>query len=105
MGGQAPLSDLEVGAMRRELQQATAPLTPNALRQNQLNGRNDQNQQNQDLNANPSAPPDPNLAKPQPTPLDSPNNAPLPQGQLQSSLPTIPTQGGLATGESVRRAC
>jgi hypothetical protein len=99
--GQAPLSDLEVGAMRRELLQATAPLTPNALRHAELNQENDQNQQNQQ-NGNQPATPDPNLAKPQPTPLDSPNNAPLPAGQLQSSLPTIPMSGGLVTGESVR---
>ena len=99
--GQAPLSDLELGAMQRELRQAAAPMTRSDLLAQEQNQRNQQNQE-QNPNGNQPATPDANLAKPQPAPVDAPNNAPLPGGQLQSSLQANPLNGGLTTGESVR---
>ena len=99
-GNNVPTSDLEMAPMPRELQQSTGPLNRN----NALNPEPNQlNQQNANQTGNQATTPDSNLARPQPAPVDSPNKPPLPGGQLQSSLPTTPLPGGLATGESVAR--
>ncbi len=93
------VSDLQVTAMQRELQQSasmvgqpigsTDTLNPNA---NAL--------QNGAGTATPSA--NPNLAQPMPKQLESPNNAALPSNQLQSSVPGTALQSNLGTGESVQ---
>jgi hypothetical protein len=91
------VSDLQVTAMQRELQQSastvgqpigsTDTLNPNAA-------------QNGVGTATPSA--NPNLAQPLPTQFESPNNSALPSNQLQSSVPGTAFQGNLSTGQSVQ---
>jgi tetratricopeptide (TPR) repeat protein len=96
----AALSDLEIGAMRREMQQAAGRI-----------GKTDLLAGNDQINSNPNQPQgttttpptaDPNIAKPMATPADAPKNDSLPAGQLQSNVNNNALGAGLATGASVR---
>lgn len=100
----APLSDLEVGAMRREMQQA-AGATGRIDNGDALSGQKaiDSNP-NESGTAKPGTPasPDANIAKPLPTSFDAPNNSALPSGQLQSRVSNDALAAGLNTGESIQ---
>ncbi|HEX3358411.1 MAG TPA: hypothetical protein VHS31_15665 [Tepidisphaeraceae bacterium] len=92
------LSDLQVTAMQRELQQSASMTGQPIGTADTLAGQNAN--LNQTGTKTPSA--NPNLAQPLPPQLESPNNAALPSNQLQSSVPGTVLQGNLGTGESIR---
>jgi hypothetical protein len=101
------LSDLQIDAMRRELQQSAAAQglisnsdllsNQNLANPNLANQQVQQSSQTTFPNAVPN--PDANQANPLPAPAGSPQNDALPQGQLQSNLPNQPLPTNLATGE------
>jgi hypothetical protein len=93
--------DLQIDAMRRELQQAAVS---QGARPDLMNGQianpnlaNQNQQQSETGNVTPS--PDANQAQPLPPMLGSPQNQALPNGQLQSNVPGAPLQGNVTTGE------
>jgi len=97
------MNDLQIDAMRRELQQAAGAQGQNVGQNDLLSGQNLNNaqQQNGATNGNGTAP-DSNLAQPLPPSLGSPNNQALPQGQLQSSVNNNALPTNLSTGEGVQ---
>jgi hypothetical protein len=101
LNNQAPLSDLAVNAMRREVQQAAGNQSLQVNPSDVLSGQN--NQLNQQAQPNGAAPaPNGNLAQPLAPMMEAPNNQALPNAPLQGNLQSGPISGSLDTGEGLQ---